>query len=301
MLELQAIAKRYGWRGRLAVDRLSFQVGPGEVVGLVGLNGAGKTTSLRIACGVTLPTAGDVLVDGFSVRRQKAEASRLLGWVPEQPVHDSNVRVRSLVRYYASVAGRVGSPIPDRLLDDWGLTDYGRKRFRELSLGYKRRLAVVVASLTDPMYYLLDEPFNGLDPVAMVQFRKWIVSAKTAGHGVLLSSHVLREVQSLCDRVVVIHHGRILATETASAIEASSRTRREVTVVLDRVDPRATELLAKFGRVVASGTTIKIQGENLEPGRINAELVRAGYSVHALTTGASDLEDYFLRLVGEAS
>jgi ABC-2 type transport system ATP-binding protein len=299
MLEFRGITKKYTWRQRPAIQDVTLSVSPGEVLGLVGLNGAGKTTSLRVACGVALATNGDVEVDGFSILRRKAEASRLIGWVPEQPVHDGSVRVASLVHYYSDIAGGVLPARGRELLREWGMEEFGRKRFRELSLGYKRRLAVVVASLTGPRYFLLDEPFNGLDPVAMVQFRKWIMSAKHDGRGIILSSHVLREVQALCDRIAVIHHGRIISTMTAD--ELASSVHKEVTVVLDREDAGARVLLERFGAVTLSGNTVTIRGVEIDPGAVNASLVKAGYVVQRLTTGESDLEEYFLRVVGETS
>jgi len=299
MLEFRGITKHYSWRQEPAITDVTLSVSPGEVLGLVGLNGAGKTTSLRVACGVALATNGDVEVDGFSILRRKAEASRLIGWVPEQPVHDASARVASLVHYYSDIAGGVLPARGEELLREWGMEEFRRKRFRELSLGYKRRLAVVVASLTGPRYFLLDEPFNGLDPVAMVQFRKWIVTAKEEGRGIILSSHVLREVQSLCDRIAVIHHGRILSTMTAA--ELATSVHKEVTVVLDRVDPGARTLLEKFGTVTLAGNTITVRGREINPGTVSASLMKAGYIVQRLTSGESDLEEQFLRLVGETS
>lgn len=298
MLELKGITKRYSRREAPAVDRVSLQVNPAEVVGLVGLNGAGKTTSLRIACGVSLASSGDVEVDGISLLYRKSQASRLIGWVPEQPIHDPTSKVDSLVRYYSDIAGGVPRSVGDQLLREWGLDAYLTRRFRELSLGYKRRLAVVVASLTRPKYFLLDEPFNGLDPAAMVQFRKWILNAREEGHGVLLASHVLREVQTLCDRVIVVHRGRIVASITKAEIAPSDQ--MEVTVILDRMDAGAKTLLERFGAVTLSGSVAVIRGARIDSGAVNTSLIENGYVVKSLTTGEGDLEEFFLRLVGEA-
>jgi ABC-2 type transport system ATP-binding protein len=297
MLVLRDVSKTYTRRQRPAIDGISIELGPSEVVGLVGLNGAGKTTTLRAACGVLLPTRGDIFVDGFSLRSQKAGASRLIGWVPEQPIHDPSARVGSLIRYYSDIAGGVPYSAGDKLLEEWGLDEHVRKKFRELSLGLKRRMAIVVASLTNPKYYLLDEPFNGLDPAAIVRFRKWIRRTKQAGGGVLLSSHNLKEVQSLADRVIVIHRGRLIDSMKVSALQALNRS--EVTVVLDRFDSAARVIMEKFGNVAVSGTSATIYGSEIDPGSVNTALVNAGYVVVRLHSGESNFEEYFLKLVGE--
>ncbi len=264
---------------------------------MVGLNGAGKTTTLRITCGVTLPDAGEVDIDGFSLRLEKAAASRLIGWVPEQPTHDPSSTLKSLLRYYSDIADEVPYAVGVGLLETWGLSDHESKRFRELSLGLKRRFAIVVASLTNPHYFLLDEPFNGLDPIAMARFRKWIIRAREDGSGILLSSHNLREVQSLCDRVIVIHRGRIASSVSAADVARSAH--QELTIVLDRLDSAAKDLLEQFGEVLFSGNTATVRGKGIDPGQVNSALVQAGYVVRQLTTDDSDLEQYFLGLVGE--
>ncbi|HTW55327.1 MAG TPA: ABC transporter ATP-binding protein [Thermoplasmata archaeon] len=298
MLAARGLSKTYCSRRGPAIDRVSLEVQPREAVGLVGLNGAGKTTTLRITCGVSLPTAGEVEVDGISLQRDKASASRLIGWVPEQPTHDPSATLRSLLRYYSDIAAGVPAGVGERLLSEWGLSVHANKRFRELSLGLKRRFAIVVASLTQPRYYLLDEPFNGLDPVAMAQCRTWVVRAKEEGTGLLLSSHNLREVQSLCDRVVVIHEGRVRSS--VSAAQLARLAPSAIVVVVDRMDPDAVRILERFGEVTISGTTANLRSHGIDAGQVNAALVLAGYVVRKLSVDEGNLENYFLRLIEEA-
>lgn len=299
MLRISEITKRYSWGAKPAVDRVSLELDTGEVVGLVGLNGAGKTTTIRVATGVLLADSGQVEADGLSLKDRKVEASRLIGWVPEQPTHDSFSSVGSLIRYYSDVARNVPRGRGERLLDCWGMRDLGRKRFRELSLGYRRRLAVVVASLTDPKYFLLDEPFNGLDPLATVQFRNWIARLRDEGRGVLLSSHLLREVQSLCQRIVVIHHGRILSS--IKSTDLARTVQRRVTLILKRVDPGVISILEPLGEVTSSEHSVTVTGTGVEPGQVNSLLVNAGYSVEGLSADDDNLEEFFLRTVNGAS
>ncbi|MCI4319597.1 MAG: ABC transporter ATP-binding protein [Thermoplasmata archaeon] len=297
MLELKNVTKRFSRWEKPAVDSVSLQLRAGEVHGKVGLNGAGKTTTLRIACGLTLPESGRITVDEYDLVAAKVDASRRIGWVPEQPFHDSQLKIDALLVYYSDMIGGVESSTGIRLLREWGLWDHKKKRFRELSMGMRKRFAIVVASLLSPEYYLLDEPFNGLDPSAVAHLREWIRSSEGENRGVLLSSHNLREVRTTCDRVSVISHGRILATIPTSQIPPG--TRNQVVVVLDRFAEDTIHLLREFGAVSVSGTTIKLRGESLDPGAINAKLVHAGYVVNELRASEDDLEEYLLRLVRE--
>ncbi|MGB6499797.1 MAG: ABC transporter ATP-binding protein [Thermoplasmata archaeon] len=295
MLAIEAVSKEYPGNPIPAIDSVSIQVNPGKVVGLIGPNGAGKTTTLRVACGVCIPNSGRVDVDGIDLDLDKAAASRIIGWVPEQPIHDSSLNVGALLRYYSDISGQIPYRVGMDLLDVWGLADHKRKRFRELSLGLKKRFSIVVASLNRPRYFLLDEPFNGLDPIATVQYRNWIHLLRESGSGVLLSSHNLREVQALCDDVVVINRGRIAASSSVSDI--ATRTSTTVVVVLNRVDPEALRILERFGKVTVSENVITIRGAGIDTGELSSKLVEGGYRLKGLTTDEGNLEEYFLRTI----
>jgi ABC-2 type transport system ATP-binding protein len=299
MLSVRAITKSYGWFRAPAVEDVSLDVAPGEVVGLVGLNGAGKTTTLRVAGGVMLMDAGSVEVDGADLTGDKPAASRRLGWVPEQAVHDPGARLSTLLRYYSDIAGGVPYSVGDRALSEWGLDEYRSRRFRSLSLGLKRRFSIAVASLLEPRYYLLDEPFNGLDPLALAHVREWIVASKAAGTGLLLSSHNLPEVQSLCERVVVIDRGHIIASVRAAEIGASAT--RGVTVDLEAIDAGAVAILERFGTVKVAGGTATVRGAGIDSVAVNAALVQGGYRVRKLAPEEPSLEEYFLRQIGEGA
>jgi ABC-2 type transport system ATP-binding protein len=299
MLEVVSVSKRYHWGGPLAVDRVSLKVEPGELVGLVGLNGAGKTTTLRVACGVSLPQGGTTRIDGLDIATQKRRASRLVGWVPEYPTHDGRSRIADLLHYYSDLSGGVSRERPLHLLEEWGIQGKARSRFRELSLGQQKRVAIVVASLLSPRYFLLDEPFNGLDPVAFEQFRTWMERVRGEGIGLLLSSHNLREVQAICDRVVVIHHGRVISELTGT--ELDERQSGPVNVVLDRMDAAAVAILERFGRVEVKGKRARVTGAGLDAGAISSALASHGYAVRQIAQEQPELERVFLDLVGDDS
>jgi ABC-type multidrug transport system ATPase subunit len=298
-VEFEAVSKRF-WPNRTpALRGLSLTVAPGEVVGLVGRNGAGKTTAIRIGAGVSLPGAGRVRVDGHRLDREKVAASRLLGWVPEESVHDRAARVEPLLRYYAAVIDGVEDGRVDELLRAWGLAEVRRRRVRALSLGMKRRLSIITAELGRPKYFLLDEVFNGLDPEAVVRVRAWIHERREAGCGLLLSSHNLRELSTIADRVAILHEGRLL--RVLERKEITERPCREVRVDVPGLDEAGLTLLRAFGEVqrVAGGAVVR--GRALDVPGIANRLVTSGYALHGLVRETDGLEELFLELVQEAS
>lgn len=299
MLEITELSKRYTPRGAPAIRGVSFSLAPGEVVGLVGLNGAGKSTTLRVAAGIILPSGGHVRVDGHDIVAEKARASELLGWVPEAPVHDASSRIGPLLDYYAALCSGVPASRPSELLKTWGLDDLARRRFRTLSLGQRMRFAIACAQLQNPRYYLLDEVFNGLDAEGIRAVRQWISAQRDGGSGILLSSHQLGEVQQLGDRIVFLHRGNVASVRSREEIAAVGTP--AIRITLDRVDPSALELLARIGRVSTRGNQIRLAGPDLDPGAINATLVSSGHRVLRLEPEEPELESFFLDLVKETA
>jgi ABC-2 type transport system ATP-binding protein len=298
-VEFESVSKRF-WPNRTSALRdVSFSLESGEVLGLVGRNGAGKTTAIRIGVGVALPGSGRVWVDGHSLDREKVVASRLLGWVPEESVHDLSARVEPLLRYYAALAGDVPHSRVSDLLEVWGLAKYRRRRVRSLSLGMRRRLSIISSELASPPYLLLDEVFNGLDPEAVVAVRDWVRARRTAGCGILLSSHNLRELATFADRVAVLHEGRLL--RILDRADLRERPCRVVRVRIPDLDPSGAELLARFGTVELVPGGAVIRGENIDVPRIAEAVVKAGLPLHGLAREDDGLEQLFLELVHGAS
>jgi ABC-2 type transport system ATP-binding protein len=298
-VEFEGISKRFWLHRTPALRGVSLSLAPGEVLGLVGRNGAGKTTSIRIGAGVCRPDSGFVSVDGHRLDREKMAASRLLGWVPEESTHDPSARVGSLLRYYAGIVGAGSSDRVDELLRVWGLEPFRRRRVRTLSLGMRRRLSIIASELTSPPYFLLDEVFNGLDPEAVVSLRAWIRARRDAGCGLLLSSHNLRELATIADRVAVLHEGRLLRVLNRS--ELTERPSRVVRVDVPSLDAAGVELLGSFGSVVRTPGGAVVRGDPLDVPGITRALVHAGYDVHGVTRETDGLEELFLELVRGAS
>ncbi len=221
MIEVDGLVKRYGTR--IAVNGIRFTVPPGEILGLVGPNGAGKSTTIRSIVGIVFPSAGVVRVSGFDVTEAPVEAKRRLGYVPDEPMLFDDLTVDEHLEFTAR-AWQVADAAErgPALLQELGLADRARAFPTELSRGMKQKLAIACALLHRPDALILDEPLTGLDPRAMRQMRETIRRQAQSGTAVLLSSHQLPLVEQLCDRVVVLSAGRIVASGTLAELQVAA-------------------------------------------------------------------------------
>ena len=289
LVEVTGLTKRYG--DTLAVDGVDLTVLPGEVYGFLGPNGAGKTTTLRILTGLIAPTSGDV---------------RVLGGAPGQP--DVLGRTGSMIEspaFYPYLSGLDNlrllaeyAEVPRRKVDEVlevvDLADRAKDRFSAYSLGMKQRLGVAAALLKDPELVILDEPTNGLDPAGMRDMRRLIRELGSGGRTVLLSSHLLGEVQQICDRVGIINSGRMVAEHNVEEL----RGEQELVV---RAAPReqALSVLTGFGPVRQYDDTLRVQVDPERAAEVNRVLVEAGIAVSELRSSERALEDIFFELTTE--
>ncbi len=232
LVDISNLTKTFPGRRKPAVAGVSLSVLTGEIVGFVGLNGAGKTTTIRIASGLIKPSAGRVCVAGFDIEREKVAASHHVGLVPEFPNFDPGAKALSLLRYFAGYHGFRGRRALERsltLLELVGLRESAGLRFRAFSQGMKKRIALAVALLGEPEVLLLDEVLNGLDPLGIVLVRELMMEWRKEGKAILLSSHLLNEVQQVADRVAIIHTGRLVKVLSRSEL-ATGRIGRPTSV-----------------------------------------------------------------------
>jgi ABC-2 type transport system ATP-binding protein len=286
-VETHELTKRYGQL--VAVDKVSLTVRPGEVYGFLGPNGAGKTTTLRMLLGLVRPSAGTVRLFGRDVGQSLADVGALIEGPAFYPYLSGRENLRVLARYAGCPAGRV-----EIVLDLVDLTDRARDRYGTYSLGMKQRLGVAAALLKDPKLLILDEPTNGLDPAGMADMRRLIRRLGAAGKTVLLSSHMLGEVQQICDRVGVVSGGRLIAESTVAELRGGARL-RVVADPLDQAVARARALLGE-DRVRVEDGALALDVEAGKAAWLNAELVSAGIDVSELGVRERDLEDVFLEL-----
>ena len=266
----------------------------------MGLNGAGKTTTIRTAVGVTLPTSGGVSIDGNDIVEQKVDASRALGWVPELPNFEPNADATSLMRYFAGFYGLNGEAAVEKsaeLLKEVGLGTEGRK-LRDYSQGMKKRFSLAASMLSDPRNFLFDEVLNGLDPEGVRFFRQLMLDFRKRGKAVLLSSHILLEVESIADRVVIIHRGKLI--KTVNGGELASLGGGVLKISVKNLDDRGLAYLRGLGELRVEGGTVFLSSKNVDPSKVNTDLVKMGYAVNELARQKQGLEDYFLKLVQEA-
>src|ERR1700748_1696767 len=224
MIKVENLTKRYA--GQTAIRDLNFEVSPGEIMGFLGPNGAGKTTTMRILAGFMPPTSGRASIAGFDVFGQSLQARTHLGYMPENVPLYSDMRVTEYLNYRAALKGvphrRIGERIGD-VKELCGLKDVERKLIGTLSKGYRQRVGLADALVHEPDLLILDEPTSGLDPNQIRQVRELIRNLGKQ-HTILLSTHILPEVEMTCSRVIIINKGRIEACDTPQNLLGEIRT-----------------------------------------------------------------------------
>ncbi|MDG6909414.1 MAG: ABC transporter ATP-binding protein [Nitrososphaerota archaeon] len=296
MIRVSGLTKSFSRRGPPAIESVSFDVSDGEIVGFVGLNGAGKTTTIRIAAGVSLPGQGSVLIDGHDVVSDKVEASRRVGWVPETPNFEPNATALSLMEYFSGYYGTLSSQSKSsELLASVGLQGEETKKLRAYSQGMKKRFALAACMLNSPKNYLFDEVLNGLDPEGIRYFRRLMVDLRSQGSAVLLSSHMLVEIEGIADRIVFIHRGKVIRAIARSDLVSQGHT--YIRIVIRNPDARVRQYLEGVG-TVREGSGAFIVETKADPAKLNSELLGMGYQVSEFSQQNEGLEEYFLNLVG---
>jgi ABC-2 type transport system ATP-binding protein len=294
-VEVSGLTKRYG--DTLAVDRVDLTVRPGEVYGFLGPNGAGKTTTLRILTGLITPTSGTVRVLGGMPGQAQilARTGSMIESPAFYPYLSGLDNLRLLVEYTEMPRARI-----QEVLQLVHLADRARDRFSAYSLGMKQRLGVAAALLKDPELVILDEPTNGLDPAGMRDMRLLIRELGSDGRTVLLSSHLLGEVQQICDRVGIISEGRMVAEHDVEEL----RGQQELVI---RATPMSGARTVLHGVVGADAVhlyddTLRVKVESDRAAEVNRALVEAGIAVSELRITERALEDVFFELTasGEA-
>jgi ABC-type multidrug transport system ATPase subunit len=292
LVETDDLTKTY--RGGItAVDRVSLTVWRGEIYGFLGPNGAGKTTTLRMLAGLITPTGGSASVHGDRPGSPRALART--GALIESPGFYPYLSGRDNLRVVARYAG-VGDRRVEAVLETVDLADRGGDRYTGYSLGMKQRLGVAAALLKDPELLILDEPTNGLDPAGMRDMRALIRDLGDRGHTVLLSSHLLGEVQQLCDRVGVISNGTLLAESTVLEL----RGRAGLLVAAEPLEQarRCLEQLVGADNVELVDGTFRLRTEPEQAGRVSRALADADVVLTELRPLERTLEEVFLEMTG---
>ena len=292
MVQTRALSKRYG-NDILAVDQLNLSVNKGEVYGFLGPNGAGKTTTLRMLVGLIRPTAGSATVAGHAPGEPAGMAR--IGAIIETPAFYPYLTGWDNLKVIADYCGVPESRLGDAL-EQVELTPRARTKFGTYSMGMKQRLGVAAALIKEPDLLILDEPTNGLDPQGMIDMRNLIVELGKGSRTVLVSSHLLGEVEQMCTRIGVIQKGRLVAEGTIDDL-------RGATTLSVRADPvpHAQEVLTRMLGADSVSQADGVFNLKVDPARaaeVNRELVTAGVAVSELVAGQKSLEEIFIELTG---
>jgi len=293
IITTKRLTKRYG-EGILAVTDLDLSVRRGEVYGFLGLNGAGKTTTLRMLLGLIRPTSGTAVV----AEHPPGDAAGLarIGSLVEAPAFYPYLSARENLKVIATYAGVPHSRV-DPTLEEVELLDRGNDKFGTYSMGMKQRLGVAAALLKDPELLILDEPTNGLDPQGVVEMRSLIRRLGTGSRTVLLSSHLLSEMEQVCDRVGIIRRGRLVKEGTVDELRGEPA----VIVLATPLDAARKELEGMLGAdaVTAVDGTLRVAATPESAADINAALVEAHIRVSELRPAERSLEEVFLKVTSE--
>lgn len=304
MIKVEGLTKYYGERA--AIRDLSFNIEKGEVIGFLGLNGAGKSTTLKVLGCVLLPTSGRVEIDGFDVTRDPHEIRKRIGFLPDTPPLYDEMTVEGYLEFVAQLRGVGSGELPARVreaMEKTALTDRKDDVIASLSHGYRQRVGVAQALVHNPRLLILDEPTSGLDPVQIVEMRELIQKLK-GEHTVLVSSHILGEISQICDRYLVIQQGEIIARGTERELSGLLGNAGAAELEVQGAPQKAIETL-KAVAGVSDVTVIKLDDElaslrvvgtgELRPELVKA-LVAAGIGVLRVDKASARLENIFLKL-----
>lgn len=310
MIEVKNLTKRYG--DHLAVDNSSFTVQDGEIVGFLGPNGAGKTTTMNMLTGYLSSTEGEIMIDGIDILEDPVHAKMKIGYLPEVPPLYPEMTVQEYLQFALAlkkVPAKNRKEQVEKLLKQTRIKDMQNRLITNLSKGYKQRVGLAAALAGDPDVLILDEPTAGLDPKQITEFRDLIRSLST-NHTIIISSHIMQEIQAVCDKVIIINHGRIIAIDTPEAL--SQRIMRNNKLELRIKGPRAEIVngLKEIEGITSVDITrireegsIDIQVETEDEVDVREQVFEMCSEKHfpilLMSISEMTLEDIFLQITGE--
>ncbi|HLG95206.1 MAG TPA: ATP-binding cassette domain-containing protein [Bryobacteraceae bacterium] len=314
MITVQGLTKRYA--RTVAVDHISFEVQKGQIVGFLGPNGAGKTTTMRILTCFLPPTEGSATVAGFDVLEQPLEVKKRIGYLPETPPLYPEMEVHEYLTFVGRLKGLSGSTLSSRVnevSERCAIADMSKRLLGKLSKGYRQRVGLAQAIIHNPDVLILDEPTAGLDPKQINETRD-LIRSLAGDHTIILSTHILPEVEQTCEQVIIINKGKLVATDSVHNLQA--RARGVESIVLE-VGPQAggaldtgtvqhrLERVSGVSRVVLkekrqNGSAFEVESlkDRFIRGDLARAVVEAGWNLNELRPAAMSLEEIFLQLTG---
>jgi ABC-2 type transport system ATP-binding protein len=309
LIQVKHLVKRYG--GHLAVDDVSFDILDGQIYGFLGPNGAGKTTTMNIITGCLAATSGQVTIDGHDIYDEPLEAKKSLGYLPEQPPLYLDMTPWEYLHFVAEVKGLArkerGEQI-EKVMEKTQITDMRKRLIKHLSKGYRQRVGFAQAILGDPSTIILDEPTVGLDPIQIVEVRDLI---RTLGqsHTVILSSHILSEVSAVCDRVLIISKGKLVAEDTTENLSSHLKGTVKLLLTVRGEEAGARQVLSAFKDIL--NVTVKngresgsldicaeISSDKDIRDQLSLAFAKKEMPVLSMSQDTVSLEDIFIELTG---
>lgn len=309
MIEVKNLVKKYG--NHVAVDNLSFTVEKGQVYGFLGPNGAGKSTTMNILIGYISATEGEVLINGHSIFDNPLEAKKCIGYLPEIPPLYLDMTVKEYLNFAAELK-KIEKPKRKQMIEEamekTKIADVSKRLIKQLSKGYRQRVGLAQAILGYPEIIILDEPTVGLDPKQIIEIRD-LIKELSKQHTIILSSHIMQEISAVCDHILIINKGKLVACDTPENLAAMNKATNEIRIVAKGSKEDITKLL---------DSQTKIKKFKIEPaeeeGCVTAVIItdsemdlkeqlfrifaKADYPVFSMTSKEKSLEDIFLQLTG---
>ena len=316
MISVSELTKKYA--RNTAVDHISFQVEKGQIVGFLGPNGAGKTTTMRMLTCFLPPTSGTATVAGFDVLEKPMEVKRRIGYLPEMPPLYQEMRTTEYLQFVGKLKGLSGTELQQRIdtaCERCAITDVKSKLLGKLSKGYRQRVGLAQAILHNPEVLILDEPTAGLDPKQINETRD-LIKSLAGDHTIILSTHILPEVEQTCQQVIIVNKGKLVATDSVNNLQSRARGAESMLVEVGSrdgsLDPGTVrerlEKVAGVNRVTLKekrqrGSAFEVENRKgaFVPGELARAVVQAGWDLNELRPAAVSLEEIFLQLTREQS
>lgn len=312
MIEVKKVTKKYG--NFTAVDNITFNVKDGEVVGLLGQNGAGKSTTMNMITGFIEPTEGTIIINGYDIMKKSLKAKKQIGYMPENVPLYPELTVKEFVSYMAElklVVRKERKQEVENVIKETGLEEVKNKLIRNLSRGYKQRVSMAGALVGNPEVLILDEPTVGLDPKQIIEIRNLI---KNLGkkHTVILSSHILSEISQICERVIILNKGKIVAIDTPENLEEKTKEQNVLFVTVEDKEEKMPNLKEKITDIEKL-EMIKDNEDGTKQYKIVSKsekdirkalfdtLPKEGITIFELKKAETSLEDAFIKLVDNAT
>lgn len=308
MIEVKNLTKKYG--KVVAVDKISFTINDGEIIGLLGPNGAGKSTTMNMITGYIEPTEGTIIIDGYDISKKPKKAKKEIGYMPEGVPLYTDMTVKEFVTYMAEIKKvdrKTRKEKVEKIIEETGLKDVEKKLTRNLSRGYKQRVSMAGALVGEPKILILDEPTVGLDPKQITEIRNLIKElGKT--HTIILSSHILSEVSQICQKVIIINKGKIIAVDTPENLENKVANKNDIYVTVEDLENKIEEVAKKIKEI----RKIELVKENEDKTKkyliesekdadlrkiLFQELAKENITIFEMKKADTTLEDAFMKLI----